>query len=81
VTWGVEHVDGGPVERERHHRSLDRDAAAPFQSQRVRLGSAGVDRSRFVDHPSQVQKSLGEGGLTSVDVGKNAQIEQTRVHA
>ena len=74
-------VDRRVVERERHDRGLDGDAATPFQGQRVGLGGAGVDRARFVDDPGEMQETFGEGGLTGVDVGQDAQIERTCVHA
>ena len=38
-------------------------------------GRAGVDRSRLVDDSGQVEEPLGEGGLTGVDVGEDAQVE------
>jgi hypothetical protein len=81
VARRVEDVHGQVVQRERDDRGLDGDAATPFQRQLVGLGGAGVDGPGFVDHTGQVEKTLGEGGLTGVDVGEDAQIERTCVHA
>ena len=75
VARGVDDVDRRVVERERHHGGLDRDAAPALQREAVGPGGAGVDRSRLVDDPREVQEALGEGGLTGVDVGEDAQVE------
>ncbi len=78
VPRGVDDVDGPAGQRERHDRGLDRDTAAAFDRQAVGAGGAGVDRPRFVDDPREVQEPLGEGGLTGVDVGEDAQVERAR---
>ncbi len=76
VPGGVDDVDDEVVERERHDGGLDRDAAAALEREAVGAGGAGVDRARLVDDAGEVQEALGEGGLTGVDVGEDAQVER-----
>jgi hypothetical protein len=75
VPRGVDDVDRGAVERERHDRGLDRDAASALERQAVGTGRAGVDGPRLVDDSCDVQEPLGQSGLTGVDVGEDAQVE------
>ena len=81
VPGGVDDVDDEVAERERHDRGLDRDAAPALEREAVGAGGAGVDRAGLVDHPGEVQQALGEGGLTGVDVGEDAQVERAWRHA
>ena len=75
VAGGVDDVDVDVAEREPDDGGLDRDAATAFEREAVGAGGAGVDRPGPVDDPGVVQESLGEGGLTGVDVGEDAQVE------
>ena len=75
VPGGVDHVHGDVVQRERHDRGLDRDAAPALEREAVGLGGAGVDGARLVEHSGEVQEPLGESGLTGVDVGEDAQVQ------
>jgi hypothetical protein len=45
-------------------------------AERVGLGGAGVDAADVVDRAGVVEESLGEGGLTGVDVGEDSEIER-----
>jgi hypothetical protein len=77
VAGGVDDVDDEVVERERHDRGLDGDAAAALEGEAVGLRGAGVDRAGLVDDAGEVEEVLGEGGLTGVDVGEDAQVERS----
>ena len=50
---------------------------AALERQRVRLRVAVVDAAELVDDAGVVKQPLGEGGLTGVDVGQDAQIQRT----
>jgi hypothetical protein len=76
---GVDQVDRGAAQRERHHRRFDRDAAAALQVERVGAGAARVHAAELVDDPGGIQQPLGEAGLTGVDVRQNAEIERSQV--
>ena len=43
--------------------------------ERVGLGGAGVDAADMVDRAGGVEEALGEGGLTGVDVGEDAEVQ------
>jgi hypothetical protein len=73
----VDRVDGHVADRERHDGGLDRDAALPFQRQRVGLGGAVIDAAELVDGPGGVEQPLGEGGLACVYMGQDAQVEKS----
>ena len=75
VARGVDDVDVEVAEREPDDRGLDRDAAPALEREAVGAGGAGVDRAGLVDDPGEVQEPFGEGGLTGVDVGEDAQVE------
>ncbi len=76
VPGGVDDVDDEVVEGERHDGGLDGDAATALEREAVGPGGAGVDGAGLVDHPGQVEQPFGEGGLTGVDVGEDAQVER-----
>ena len=76
VARGVDDVDRGALERERHDRGLDGDAAAALERQAVGAGGAEIDRPRHVDDSCQVQEPLGQRGLTGVDVGEDPQVQR-----
>src|SRR5439155_11700289 len=73
----VDEVDREVAERERGDRGADRDPALAFELEGVGLGGAGVDRPEAIDRPGGEEESLGEGGLTGVDVSQDAEIERT----
>jgi len=81
VAGGVDDVDGDVVDLQRDDGGLDGDAAPSFDGEAVGAGGAGVDRAGLVDDPCEVQEPLGQGGLTGVDVGEDAQIERPCGHA
>jgi len=66
VAGRVDQVDGDVVDRERHDRRADRDAALLLERQRVGLRRAGVDAADLVDDAGRVQQPLGERRLTGV---------------
>ena len=75
VARGVDQVDRGVVDDERHHRGLDGDAALPFQRQGVGLGGAVVDAADLVDDAGGMQDPLGQAGLTGVDMRQDSQVQ------
>jgi hypothetical protein len=72
----VDEVDGQVADEERRDRRADGDAAFAFEIEGVGLGGAGVDAADVVDRAGGEEETLGEGGLTGVDVGKDAQVER-----
>ena len=76
VAGRIDEVDRQVAEEERGDRGPDRDAAFALELERVGLGGAGVDAADVVDRAGGVEESLAEGGLTGVDVGKDAEIER-----
>ena len=77
VAGRVDEVDREVAEGERGDGRLDRDAALALELEGVGLGGAGVDAADAVDRAGVVEESLGEGGLTGVDVGQDSEIERT----
>ncbi|SCE30836.1 hypothetical protein GA0115246_114175 [Streptomyces sp. SolWspMP-sol7th] len=81
VARGVHEVDGAVAEREGDDGRLDGDPAPPLQVEGVGTGRARVDAAGLVEQPGGVQESLGQAGLTGVDVGEDAEVEMVvRVH-
>ena len=76
VAGRVDQVDREIADQERGDRGPDRDAAFAFELERVGLGGAGVDAADAIDGAGGEEESLGEGGLTGVDVGEDAEIER-----
>ena len=76
VAGRVDEVDREVVDQERGDRGPDRDAALALELERVGLGGAGVDAADAIDRACGEEESLGEGGLTGVDVGEDAEIER-----
>ena len=76
VAGRVDEVDREVADEERGDRGPDRDAAFALELERVGLGGAGVDAADVVDGAGGEEESLGEGGLTGVDVGEDAEIER-----
>ena len=72
----VDEVDREIADQERGDRGPDGDAAFAFELERVGLGGSGVDGADAVDGAGGEEKSLGESGLTRVDVGEDAEIER-----
>ncbi len=78
VAGRVDEVDREIAKDERGDRGPDRDAAFALEVEGVGLGGAGVDAADVVDRAGVEEESLGESGLTGVDVGEDSEIE--RVH-
>ena len=76
VAGRVDEVDREVADEERGDRGPDRDAAFALEVERVGLGGAGVDAADVVDRAGGEEESLGEGGLTGVDVGEDAEVER-----
>ena len=76
VAGRVDQVDREVADQERGDRGPDRDAAFALEVERVGLGGAGVDAADVVDRAGGEEESLGESGLTGVDVGEDAEIER-----
>ena len=76
MTGGVDEVDREVADEERGDRGSDRDPAFALELERVGLGGAGVDAADVVDGAGGEEESLGEGGLTGVDVGEDSEIER-----
>ena len=76
VAGRVDEVDREIADQERGDRGPDRDAAFALELERVGLGGAGVDAADVVDRAGGEEESLGEGGLTGVDVGEDSEIER-----
>ena len=76
VAGRVDEVDREVADEERGDRGADGDAAFALELERVGLGGAGVDAADVVDRAGGEEESLGEGGLTGVDVGEDAEIER-----
>ena len=76
VAGRVDEVDREVADEERGDRGPDRDAAFALEVERVGLGGAGVDAADVVDGAGGEEESLGEGGLTGVDVGEDSEIER-----
>ena len=81
VTGSVDHVDHGVARPEGDDGRLDRDPAATFQCQGVGLGGAGIDRSRRFDDSGEMQEPFGQCGLTGIDMGEDAEIQDAAGHA
>ncbi len=76
VTGRVDEVDGEIAHEERGDGGSNGDAAFALEVERVGLGGAGVDAADILDGAGGEEEPLGEGGLTGVDVGENAEIER-----
>ena len=76
VARRVDEVDREVADQERGDRGPDRDAAFALEVERVGLGGAGVDAADVIDGAGGEEESLGEGGLTGVDVGEDSEIER-----
>ena len=72
----VDEIDGEVAQEERGDRRSDGDAAFALEVERVGLGRAGVDAADVVDRAGGEEESLGESGLTGVDVGEDAEVER-----
>jgi hypothetical protein len=81
VARRVDEVDDDVAYRERGHGGLDRDAALPFQRQRVGLGGAVIDTADLVDDPGRVEQPFGQGGLTGVYMRQDPQVQRSASHA
>ena len=68
-------VDRKVADGERGNRGLDRDAALALEREGVGLGGALVDAADPLDRAAEVEQTLGEGGLTGVDVGEDAEVQ------
>ena len=77
VAGSVDKVDREVTDQERGDRGPDRDAAFALELERVGLGGTGVDAPDAIDGAGGEEESLGEGGLTGVDVGEDTEIERT----
>ena len=77
VAGRVDDVDREVADDERGDRGPDRDAAFALEVEGVGLGGAGVDAADVVDGAGGVEESLGESGLTGVDVREDSEIERT----
>lgn len=75
VSGGVDQIDLAGVQLERHHGGLDGDAAGAFQLQGVGLGRALVDTADRADDAGLEEDTLGEAGLTGVDVRQDPDID------
>ena len=76
VARGVDEIDREVADEERGDRGPDGDAAFALEVERVGLGGAGVDAADVVDGAGGEEESLGESGLTGVDVGEDSEIER-----
>ena len=77
VAGCVDEVDRQIADLERGDRGPDRDAAFALEIERVGLGGAGVDAADAIDGAGGEEETLGEGGLTGVDVREDAEIERS----
>jgi hypothetical protein len=75
VARRVEDVDREVADREGRDRGLDRDSALALELEAVGLGRALVDAADLRDGACGVEQALGEGGLTGVDVGEDAEVQ------
>ena len=73
----IDQVDREVADQERGDRGPDRDPALALELEGVGLGCAGVDAADAIDGAGGEEESLGEGGLTGVDVGEDSEIEST----
>jgi hypothetical protein len=76
VAGRIDQVYCEVADAERSDRRADRDAALAFEFERIGLGGAGVDAADMVDRAGGEEESFGEGCLTGVYVGQDAQIER-----
>ena len=76
VAGRVDQVDRDVADDERHDGGLDRDAALPFQRERVGLGAAVIDAADLVDDTGGVEQPLGQAGLTGVDMRQDPQVQR-----
>jgi hypothetical protein len=81
VARRVDEVDGDVADRERDDGGFDRDAALPFQRQRVGLGGAVIDAADLVDDPGRVEQPFGQGDLTGVYMRHDPQVQRSASHA
>ena len=81
VARRVDQVDGDVPDREGRHSGLDRDAAPPFQRQRIGLGGTSIDRAEPVNDARVVQQPLGKSRLTRVYMRQDPQVERFLRHA
>src|SRR6185295_10512191 len=77
VAGRIDEVDRKIADEERGDRRPDRDAAFALEVERIGLGGAGVDAADALDGAGGEEESLGEGGLTGVDVREDSEIERT----
>ncbi len=77
VAGRVDQIDGKVADLERGDGGSDGDAALAFQIERVGLCGASVDRADAIDGAGGEEEPFGEGGLTCVYVGEDAEIERT----
>jgi len=76
VAGRVDEIDREVANEERGNRGANRDAALAFELERGGLGGAGVDAPDVPDRAGGEKETLGEGGLTGVDVGEDSEIER-----
>src|SRR6266446_2821692 len=81
VAGRVDQVDRYIVDRERDDRRPDRDAALPFECERIGLRRALVDAADLVDHPGCVEQPLCESCLTGVYMRQDPQVERFAMQA
>lgn len=75
VAGCVDQVDLDVAEVERDHGGADGDAPAAFERVGVRDCVAVVDTAGGGDDPGLEQESLGQRGLTGIDVRDDAEVE------
>jgi hypothetical protein len=77
VPGRVDQVDGDVIDDEGHHRRLDRDAALPFQRQRIGLGTARVDTADLADDTDGEEQPLGQACLAGVNMRHDPQVQRS----
>src|SRR5215210_6040336 len=71
-------VRAAPCRPERRLAALRerREPGVALERERIRLGRSGVNAADVLDGAGGEEETLGEGGLTGVDVGEDAEIER-----
>jgi len=78
VARGIDEVDGSAVPGEGGGGGVDGDAALLLFGVVVHDGGAVVDLAHFVGFAGVVEDALGDGGLSGVDMGGNADVADCR---